>query len=173
MVHGARCTGSNTLVHLISRALNKAVAGTSCRCRFLRYIARFPPIVHRYPITLSTRARSSMCARYICGLRKRWALALRACETRNRQLEITRAREETQGAYPAATTTTTMKTQLCLSIGRQSTESISGNLFGRRAFRNVHTDERGGRCGINWTVTTLVALSLDMAIEKIHHEDSP
>lgn len=52
---------------------------------------------------------------------------------------------------------------LCLSIGHQSIESISGNLFARCTFRNVHSDERGGRCGINWTVITLVALSLDIA----------
>lgn len=81
-----------------------------------------------------------------------------------------------QRAYPAVTIMTTktrFASRLVVNLSSQLAATCS---FARRAFRNVHSDERGGRCGINWTVITLVALSLDIArpgLEKIHHEDSP
>lgn len=55
-------------------------------------------------------------------------------------LEIMRIQEDN-----ANVTDSNNKDPLCLSIGRQSAETINGNLFACYVFRNVYSDERGER----------------------------
>lgn len=108
-------------IHLTLRALGKVFADTSSRYRYT---------FKRYLIF--------SCNKHVC-LRANIAFAdlRKQCSD---ELEIMRIREDN-----ANVTNSNNKDPLCLSIGRQSAESINGNLFACYVFRNVYSDERRER----------------------------
>lgn len=107
---------------------------------------KFSLSIHHYLQTSSdiqVSYNKHACLRAFADLRKR-------CSD---ELEIMGIREDN-----ANVTDSNNKDPLCLSIGRQSAESINDNLFACFVFRNVYLDERGER--INWTVITLLSLNI-------------